>query len=456
MKSINPVNNKVIREFKEFSLEKVESIIDEVYEQQKKWIDISFEERAAFLKRISFNLEKRKDELAKLMAEEMGKPIKEGRSEIEKCAWVCDYYAEHAEDFLKNDVVKTDASISYVAFKPLGVIFAIMPWNFPFWQVFRCLAPNFMAGNGVVLKHAENVPGCCLAIEDVVNESNPPSHIFKSLLLDKKNAKSVIQNKKIAAVTLTGSTKAGKAVAADAGEVLKRCVFELGGSDPYIIFEDADIEEAAKTCATSRLINNGQSCIAAKRFIVMEKVYDQFLESFIKEIKGKKVGNPFLEDVDLGPMARKDLKDGLQKQVDRSVEAGAKIEYQSELDMEHPKDSAYFPITVLTDVKKGMAAYSEELFGPVASFIKVKTEDEAIEVANSSSFGLGSAIFSRDVKKAEDIAANKLEAGSCFVNEFVKSDPRLPFGGIKESGYGRELGLYGIREFVNIKTVYIK
>jgi succinate-semialdehyde dehydrogenase/glutarate-semialdehyde dehydrogenase len=309
-----------------------------------------------------------------------------------------------------------------------------------------------MAGNGIILKHAEVTSGCALKIEDIVHEAGVPKDLFSTILVGNDDMKPVIQHEGIAAVTLTGSTKAGKAVASQAGEALKKAVLELGGSDPYVILKDADIKKAAETCATSRLINSGQSCIAAKRFIVEEAVYDEFLEHFKSFMEQNKVGDPFDEATDVGPMARKDLRDGLHEQVQQSIDAGA----EPLLGCELPKGAgAYYPVSILTNVTKGMPAYEEELFGPVASVIKVRDEEEAIQVANDTNFGLGAAIFSKDVEKAERIAAERLEAGCCFVNAFVKSDPRVPFGGIKQSGYGRELGLYGIREFVNIKTVWV-
>ncbi|MFP8487898.1 NAD-dependent succinate-semialdehyde dehydrogenase [Gracilimonas sp. Q87] len=452
MKTINPATGQTLKEYEEMNMEDIDSIIQGANEEQREWKKKSFNVRAGYLKKIADILKQRKHELAELMAKEMGKPLAQGVSEAEKCAWVCEYYAENAEAFLDDDVIETDAKKSFVTFNPLGVVLAIMPWNFPFWQLFRFAAPALMAGNGAILKHSQNSTGCALEIESIIHEAGVPKDLFRTIIRGKSGMKEVIQHKGVAAVTLTGSTRAGKAVAAQAGETLKKTVLELGGSDPYIILEDADISRAAETCATSRLINSGQSCIAAKRFIVTEKVYNKFVEEFTQIMKSKKVGDPFEEDTDVGPQARVDLRDELHEQVQKSVENGAKITLGGQ---KPESDGAYYPITILEDVGPGMPAYEEELFGPVAAIIKVKDESEAIRVANDTIFGLGAAVFSQDEERAEHIAAYELEAGCCFVNEFVKSDPRLPFGGIKQSGYGRELSLYGIREFVNTKTVYV-
>lgn len=452
MKTINPATGEQIREYEKMTEEEVASIIHKAGKAQKRWKEQTFEQRAPYLNKIAELLRDRKEHLAEMMAEEMGKPLKQGRSEAEKCAWVCEYYAEHAKKFLENHQVDTDASKSYVTYNPLGTVLAIMPWNFPFWQLFRFAAPALMAGNAALLKHSENVTGCALEIENIIHEAGVPKDLFRTLILPKEDVKGVIQNEGVAAVTLTGSTRAGKAVAQNAGEVLKKTVLELGGSDPYIILKDADIEQAAEACVTSRLINSGQSCIAAKRFIVVDDVYEEFLERFTSIMESKISGDPFDEDSDLGPMAREDLRDELHRQVKESIEKGAELHLGG---TKPAGNGAYYPPTILTRVEPGMPAYDEELFGPVASVIRVKGEEEAVRIANDSNFGLGAAIFSRNTEKAEQIAAEKLEAGCCFVNEFVKSDPRLPFGGIKQSGYGRELSLYGIREFVNTKTVYV-
>ena len=452
MKTVNPANGKTLQEYQEMNMEEIDSIISKANEEQREWKEKGYNVRAGYLRKIAGILRERKNELAHLMAEEMGKPLEQGIGEAEKCAWVCEYYADNSESFLENDVIETDAARSYVTFNPLGVVLAIMPWNFPFWQLFRFAAPALMAGNGAILKHSENTTGCALEIEKIIHEAGIPEDLFRTIVRDKSGMKEVIQHDGIAAVTLTGSTRAGKAVAAQAGETLKKTVLELGGSDPYIILEDADIKKAAETCATSRLINSGQSCIAAKRFVVVESIYEEFVEEFFRIMSSKKVGDPFEDDTDIGPQARKDLRDELHDQVQKSVKNGAILKLGGQIP---DGEGAYYPVTILENVSAGMPAYEEELFGPVAAVIKVGDEQEAIKVANDTLFGLGAAVFSQDEERAEQIAANELNAGCCFVNEFVKSDPRLPFGGIKQSGYGRELSVYGIREFVNAKTVYI-
>jgi len=398
-------------------------------------------------------LKTKKEELAMLMALEMGKVKREGIAEIEKCAWVCDYYAVNAESFLENEPIATEATKSYVSYQPIGTILAIMPWNFPFWQVFRFAAPTLMAGNTAVLKHASNVPGCAMAIEELFREAGFPENVFRSLLISSKQVAKVIQHKAVKAVSLTGSTPAGKSVATLAGAELKKCVLELGGSDPYLILEDANIEKAAKKCALGRLINAGQSCIGAKRFIVVEKVYAHFLELFTHEMTAADFGDPSDEESTIGPLARADLRDELHKQVVDSVAKGAEVIIGGEIPN---RKGAYYPPTILENVQPGMPAYDEELFGPVASVIKVKDVKEAIAVANDTVFGLGAAVFTSNTKMGENIAEMQLEAGACFVNDFVKSDPRLPFGGIKTSGYGRELAEQGIKEFMNVKTVVVK
>jgi succinate-semialdehyde dehydrogenase/glutarate-semialdehyde dehydrogenase len=398
-------------------------------------------------------LQNRKNELAILLTQEMGKPVKQGFNEIEKCATVCIYYAENAATFLRNQLIKTEAQKSFVTFQPVGVVLAIMPWNFPFWQVFRFLAPALAAGNCGVLKHASNVPGCALVIEEMVKQAGFPEHVFQTLLAGSDEVDAMIENPLIKAVTLTGSTQAGIKVAQKAGSVLKKTVLELGGSDAYIILEDADLELAATTCTDSRLINSGQSCIAAKRFIVVEPIAEQFTKLMLEKMKAKIMGDPLIDETDVGPLARVDLRDELHNQVQISIEAGA----QCILGGKVPQgDNSFYPPTILTHVTKGMPAHDEELFGPVASIIIAKDEADAIRIANDSIFGLGGAVFTNDEERGEGIAATQLEAGSCFVNSMVKSDPRLPFGGIKQSGYGRELGMFGIHEFVNIKTVFIK
>ena len=452
IESMNPATGATIRSYDEVAPEDLASIVEQVDDAFASWRKTSFAQRARPLRAAGEIMRARKDEYARLMAEEMGKPIREGRAEAEKCALACDYYAENAEAFLSREAVETEARNSFITCEPLGVVLAVMPWNFPFWQVFRFLAPSLMAGNTGLLKHASNVPGCALAIESVLLEAGFPANVFRTLLIGSKHVERVIQHPKVRAVTLTGSTPAGQAVAKAAGSVLKKTVLELGGSDPYLILEDADLELALDACVTSRLVNGGQSCIAAKRFIVPEKLCRDFEAGFVAKMKERKMGDPLAEDTDLGPQARHDLRDELHAQVKASIERGARCLLGGEIP-EGP--GAFYPPTVLSAVAKGMPAYDEELFGPVAAIIPVRDEEEGIRVANDSRFGLGAAVFTRDVARGEEIAARRLDAGCCFVNAFVRSDPRLPFGGVKESGYGRELGHYGIKEFVNIKTVYV-
>lgn len=451
--SINPANNKIIKQYDEMTASDSSEIILLAHQSFFEWKETSFVHRAELMKNAAKVLRQNSEEYSALMTMEMGKPIAQSRAEVEKCAWVCDYYAENAEKFLTDELIKTEATKSFVTYQPLGAILAVMPWNFPFWQVFRFAAPNLMAGNSGVLKHASNVSGCALAIEEVFRKAGFPENLFRTLLVSSKNVKAIIEDEKIQAVTLTGSVPAGRSVASIAGNSIKKTVMELGGSDPYVILEDADLEKAAMSCVNSRLINAGQSCIAAKRFIIVEKVYDEFERLYLDFMSRKKMGDPLDEKNDLGPQASIQLRDELHDQVLRSLQRGAKLLLGGNIP---DLDGAYYPPTVLSNVKPGIAAFDEELFGPVAALIKAKDQDEAIELANKSIFGLGAAVFTNDQDRGERIAKEKLNAGCCFVNDFVKSDPRLPFGGIKESGYGRELSPFGIREFVNIKTVYIK
>jgi succinate-semialdehyde dehydrogenase/glutarate-semialdehyde dehydrogenase len=430
----------------------VADAIDQAHEAWKAWRTVPFSGRGTLMKNAAAILRRRKDELAKLMAIEMGKPLKQGVAEAEKCAWACEYYADEAEAILAPEAFKTDAAKSYVAFEPIGVVLAIMPWNFPLWQVFRFAAPALMAGNVGVLKHASNVPGCALLIEEIFSQAGFPKGTFRTLLAGSGQVKAMIEHSLVRAVTLTGSTPAGKAVASQAGAALKKTVLELGGSDPYIVLEDADLDHAVQVCATSRLINSGQSCVNAKRFIVVEPLVASFTEKIVAAMKGKKMGDPLAEGTDIGPQARFDLRDELHAQVRESVRKGAVTLLGGEIP---PGAGAFYPATILTGVKPGMPAYDEELFGPVAAVVVAADEQDAVRIANDTVFGLGAAVFTRDIARGERVA-RQLEAGCTFVNALVASDPRLPFGGIKESGYGRELGTYGIKEFVNTKTVYIK
>jgi succinate-semialdehyde dehydrogenase/glutarate-semialdehyde dehydrogenase len=431
----------------------VREIVQAAHRAFREWRTRGVADRAAPMRRAGELLRTRAEDYGRLMASEMGKPVRDGRAEAEKCALACDYYAEHAAKYLHAAVVETDASRSFVTFQPLGVVLAVMPWNFPFWQVFRFAAPALMAGNAGLLKHASNVPGCARAIENVFRDAGFPDHLFRTLFIGSGEVAAVIEHPLVRAVTLTGSTPAGRAVASKAGELIKKTVLELGGSDPYVILADADVASAAATCAKSRLINAGQSCIAAKRFIVVEPVRAEFERHFIEGMKAAVVGDPLDPHTTVGPLARHDLRSDLHAQVQKSIAKGARCLLGGEVP---DGPGAYYPPTVLTDVQPGMPAYDEELFGPVASIIPVRDEAEAIRVANDTSFGLGAAIFTRDLARGERIAAEEIDAGSCFVNTFVRTDPSLPFGGVKESGYGRELSHFGIREFVNIKTVFIE
>lgn len=452
IKSINPANGETLKIYDEMAPEDVASAIQDANSTWAIWRKTSFVERAPLMTRAAAILRERKYELAKLMALEMGKPLKQGIAEAEKCAWVCDYYAENAEVHLAPDVIQTDGSNSYVAFEPLGVVLAVMPWNFPFWQVFRFAAPALMAGNTGVLKHSSNVPGCALEIEEIFARAGFPTGTFRTLLIGSRQVQAVIEHSLVRAVTLTGSTPAGKSVGAQAGAVMKKTVLELGGSDPYLVLEDADLDLAVQTCVNSRLINSGQSCINAKRFIVVGSVLPLFTERYVALMRSKKAGDPLSEETEVGPMARHDLRDELHQQVLASLGRGAKLLLGGEIPA---GPGAFYPPTVLGEVKPGMPAYDDELFGPVAAIIRARDEKDAVRIANESVFGLGAAVFTRDIERGERIA-RELEAGSTFVNAMVASDPRLPFGGIKQSGYGRELGSYGIKEFVNIKTVLIK
>lgn len=452
IKVINPVTGEQIGEHRQHTTEEIDRVVKRSHEAHLKWSRRSFADRADPLRRTAELLRDRRDGLAELMAREMGKPVTQGRSEAEKCAWVCEHYAGEAERYLAPEPIEAGGHKSYVTFQPLGVILAVMPWNFPLWQVFRFAAPALMAGNAGLLKHASNVPGCALAIEELFKEAGLPEGLFKALFVPGSGALDLIEYQRVKAVTLTGSEPAGSQVASRAGARIKKSVLELGGSDPYLILADADVEAAARACVTSRLLNSGQSCIAAKRFIVVGPQRERFEELMVQGMKRAKVGDPLDEDTEVGPLARVDLRDELHQQVKESLDLGARCLLGGEVP-EGP--GAFYPPTVLTDVSPGMPAYAEELFGPVAAIISAADEAEAIRIANDSSFGLGAAVFTRDVERGERIAAEELQAGCCFVNDFVKSDPRLPFGGVKRSGYGRELADYGIKEFVNVKTVYV-
>ncbi|MCX6279512.1 MAG: NAD-dependent succinate-semialdehyde dehydrogenase [Bacteroidetes bacterium] len=451
MKSINPATGELVCEYAEHSDIEARQIIQEVHSAWLDWKETPFSHRALYLRKTSQILREKKDHYARLMTIEMGKLLRESATEIEKCAWVCDFYAEHAEEMLKDEVIQTDASRSFVTFQPVGVVLAVMPWNFPFWQVFRFAAPALMAGNAAALKHASNVPGCALAIEEIFREAGFTPNLFRTLLIPSGSVKAVLDNPFIAAATLTGSEAAGSDVASFAGKRIKKTVLELGGTDPVRVLDDADLNAAVKAAVISRMINQGQSCIAAKRFIVMKNVLPQFETAMKTAFESLLIGDPLDSKTQVSPLARPDLVDEIEKQVTASIHAGARLVTGGK---RINRLGSYFQPTILSDVKKGMPVYSEETFGPVVSIIAVSNEQEAIEVANDSDFGLGGCVWTRDLLRGERIA-RKVETGAMFVNGMTKSDPRLPFGGIKKSGYGRELASYGIKEFVNIKTIWI-
>ncbi|MFT7463780.1 MAG: succinate-semialdehyde dehydrogenase/glutarate-semialdehyde dehydrogenase [Pseudohongiellaceae bacterium] len=452
MRSVNPATGETIREHCDHEWSQVEQRLLLAETCFRSWRETSLEHRAALLRRLAQLLVDRAPQLARLMTEEMGKLAREGLAEVAKCSTVCEFYAEQGPGFLARQSVQTEALKSFVSFQPLGPVLAVMPWNFPFWQVLRFAAPALMAGNVAVLKHASNVPGCATAIEDLFREAGFPRGCFTTLLVDNSMVERIIEQPQIKAVTLTGSTPAGRAVAAAAGGQLKKVVLELGGSDPYVILEDAELARAVSLCATSRMINGGQSCIAAKRFIVVDSVHDDFVARLVEDLECYELGDPTHSETRLGPMARVDLRDELHDQVRRSVSAGARCLLGGELPAQV---GAWYPATVLIDVIAGNPAYREELFGPVATVIRARDEEDALGIANDSPFGLGAAIFTSDLARGERLAEERLEAGACFVNDFVKSDPRLPFGGVKDSGYGRELSSFGLHEFVNVKTVVV-
>ena len=452
IQSINPTSGEVLASYEEITPSTAAEIVASVHAAFLSWRRTKMATRTECMRQVAETLRRDAPKYARLMAQEMGKPIRDGTAEAQKCATVCDYYAENADQFLRREPVATEARASFVTFQPLGVVLAVMPWNFPFWQVFRFAAPALMAGNAAVLKHASNVPGCALAIEDLFRRSGFPGNLFRTLMIDSSRVKAVIENPLVRAVTLTGSAPAGRAVASIAGGMLKKTVLELGGSDPYLVLRDADLELAAAVCTKGRLVNSGQSCIAAKRFIVVEEVRGEFERLFVTRMGAAKMGDPLRDDTEIGPLARHDLRAALHRQVAESIAQGARCLLGGKI----PEGAgAYYPPTVLSDVRRGMPAYEEELFGPVAAVIPVKDEDEAIATANDSSFGLGASVLTRDHARGERIAAELIESGCVFVNDAVRSDPRLPFGGVKESGYGRELSGYGIKEFVNIKTVVV-
>jgi succinate-semialdehyde dehydrogenase/glutarate-semialdehyde dehydrogenase len=449
--SINPYTEEIMHEFPTMSPLEVKRIVSGSRDAFRGWRERPVAERVKFVKQLAGVLRQEKKNYATLMTQEMGKPIKDAMAEVEKSAWLCDYYGSNAERILQPETITTEAKKSYVTFEPLGIVLAIEPWNFPFWQVFRAAVPAVSAGNVVLLKHASNVPMTALAIEDAFRRAGFPESVFRTLLIDPAAATKLIDDDLVDAVALTGSNRAGEEIGAHAGARIKHVVLELGGSDPFIVLDDADAAKAGRTAATARMINSGQSCIAAKRFIVMESVAEEFTKHFVDRLREMKMGDPLDEGTDIGPLARKDIRDGLKAQLRDAKLKGAKT-----IELPTPASKGYFfaPAVVL-EPKPTMKVLTEEVFGPIAPIVVVKDEDEAVAVANRTEFGLGASIWSKDQSRAERLA-RRIEAGSIAINDFVKSDPRLPFGGVKKSGVGREMSHYGLKEFVNIKTVVVR
>ena len=451
MRSINPYNNELIGEYPEHSEKEVGIIIQSVQSAWLTWKETTFDYRARLFREAARILRDKKNVYARLMTLEMGKIIRESTAEIEKCALVCDFYADHAAEILRDEEIASDAQRSLVVYQPLGIVLAVMPWNFPFWQVFRFAAPSLMAGNAALLKHASNVPGCSLAIEGIFQEAGFPSNLFRSLMIPAGAVGNVIAHPDVMAATVTGSGSAGSHVASQAGKHIKKTVLELGGSDPFIVLEDADMNAAVKTAVTARMLNQGQSCIAAKRFIVTKPIATQFENALCHAFELLRTGDPMDPETQVGPMARADLVDEIERQVNGSIGEGARLVFGGK----RPElPGCYFEPTILADVKKGMRVYDEETFGPVAVIIPVEDEAEAISVANDTEFGLGGCVWTTNLHRGEAVA-RKVITGAMFVNGMTKSDPRLPFGGVKKSGFGRELGSLGIKEFVNAKTIWI-
>ncbi len=452
MLSINPATGQTLQSFATWQTDEINTVLSQVESAQADWAALSFEQRSQMMRNLAQVFRQNSENYANLITEEMGKLLKEARAELEKCAIGCDHYADHAQLYLRDEVIASDASRSLVIYQPLGTVLCIMPWNFPFWQFIRAAAPAMMAGNTVVLKHASNVPRCALALEDAFQQAGFPAHTFRTLMISAEQAEAVVADKRIAAVTLTGSSTAGRRVAAIAGQHLKKCVLELGGSDPFIVLDDADIELTARQALLARFQNMGQSCIAAKRFILVDSIADSFVEHFKTLVDQLRSGDPKSDATGIAPLARADLRTQLHAQVERSLTSGAKLVSGGSF---LGTQGAYYAPTILDQVRPGMPAFDEELFGPVAALVRVKDTEEAIRLANLTPFGLGGSIWTCDTVQGEALA-RQIHAGSVFVNGIVKSDPRLPFGGVKDSGYGRELSYHGIREFVNIKTVWIK
>jgi succinate-semialdehyde dehydrogenase/glutarate-semialdehyde dehydrogenase len=453
LRTVNPATGEPGCSYDEHSLEDAQAAAVAAHRAFLDWRRTSFDERSRIVQRAADILRARKDEFARLMTDEMGKTLDDGRAEVQKCAYHCDWFADHARNYLADEPVDIGGGEAFVTFNPLGVVLAVMPWNFPFWQVFRFAAPALMAGNGALLKHASNVPGCALAIEEVWHKAGVPKDLFRTLLLPSREVEPLIGDDNIAAVTLTGSVAAGRSVATAAGSALKKCVLELGGSDAYVVLEDADIGAAAKIAAAARMVNGGQSCIAGKRFIVVRSIIEPFQNAFVEAMSGYEMGDPAREATKLGPMVSVKARDDIHAQVTASIRKGARLLLGGKVP---DRPGAWYPATVLTNVGPGQPAHDEEVFGPVAAIIPAEDEADAIRIANASEFGLGSGVLTSDLDRGRRIAAEELEAGLSFVNENVRSDPRAPFGGVKHSGYGRECSAYGIKEFVNIKTVHVK
>lgn len=449
--TINPTTEQELKRFDSLADDALEKKIASAVSAFQSWRETTFAERSARFHKAAELLESEKQRWGEIMTLEMGKPIGAAVAEAEKCAWVCRYYADHAAGFLADEIIETDASKSYVRYAPLGPVLAIMPWNFPFWQLFRFAAPGLMAGNVAFLKHAPNVPQCALAIQEIFDRAGFPEGVFQNLFIEPDQARKMLADPRVKAVTLTGSVRAGKSVAEAAGAHLKKVVLELGGSDPFIVLPSADLEKAAATAIASRMLNNGQSCIAAKRFILHQDIARDFGEAFITRMAALRVGDPMDPAVDIGPLARQDLQQSLAQQVDESLKAGAVLKLGGRI----PDRTGYFyPPTALGSIPKDSPAYNQEMFGPVASIFEVANLESAVSLANDTVFGLGASVWTADQSEQSQLITG-IESGSVFVNGLVKSDPRLPFGGINESGYGRELGHHGIREFVNIKTIWI-
>ena len=448
VKTVNPFNNKPIKEYEHHTSKQVSKILEKAQDTFQKWRQTSIKERCRYLNNLAQILEDDKEDLAKMITSEMGKPLKESRSEIEKCVVLCDFYATNADDFLADELIETDATESFISYDPLGVILAIMPWNFPFWQVMRFAVPTLTAGNTTILKHASNVTGCALAIEKLFQKAGYSKGCFTTVLATHDTVEKLIADDRIKAVTLTGSEKAGKTIAATAGKNLKKTVLELGGNNACIILDDADLDKYIDTIVNARMQNAGQSCIAAKRFIVTENIHDEFLKRFKEKVEALKFGDPMSEDTTIGTLARADLADTLKKQIDDSIAMGATLVSGNQ------KNQAYFEPTILSDITVNMPVFKEETFGPVAPIMKVKDAEAAFKMASDTRFGLGTMVFTQSIELAQSYI-DTIEDGAYFVNDLVKSDVRLPFGGTKASGYGRELSKEGIHEFVNRKTVFI-